>query len=98
MILTPTLPGEARMSFGETLARLRDAAGLTQAQLAQRAGISIDTLRGWEHKRHLPRIDDAYRLAKALGISLDKLILAADMEVQAKGAPEPKKARKGKGK
>jgi transcriptional regulator with XRE-family HTH domain len=88
------------MSFGETLARLREAVGMTQAQLAQRAGVSIDTLRGWEHKRHLPRIDDAFRLARALGVSLDKLILAADVEPEAPPAGQggtPRKPRKGRG-
>ena len=56
------------MSFAETLARLRDAAGLTQVEPAQKAGVPIDSLRRWEQERHLPRVDDAYRLAKALGV------------------------------
>ena len=88
------------MSFGETLARLREAAGLTQVQLAAKAGVSIDTLRGWEHKKHLPRVDDALRLARALGVSLDKLILAQDVEPGAPPAGQarsPKRPRRGRG-
>jgi transcriptional regulator with XRE-family HTH domain len=68
------------MSFGKTLAALREAAGLTQVQVAQRAGVGIDTYRRWEQERHLPKIDDAYRLAKALGVPIEELILPEDME------------------
>src|SRR5215510_5750231 len=84
------------MSFGKTLAGLREAAGLTQVELAQKAGVPIDTLRRWEQDRNLPRINDALKLANALEISLDELILAEDMQAPpAEG--EPKRPRKGKG-
>lgn len=88
------------MSFAETLARLRDAANLTQVELAQKANVPIDTLRRWEQGRHLPRIDDAYRLAKALGVGIEKVIIGRDMEEApppSRRAHEPKKPRKGKG-
>jgi transcriptional regulator with XRE-family HTH domain len=82
------------MAFGQTLARLREAAGLTQMQLAQKAEVSVDTLRHWEQGRHLPRIDDALALADALGVGLEELVLASDMkEARSKPAPPagPKK-------
>jgi transcriptional regulator with XRE-family HTH domain len=85
------------MSFGKTLARLREAAGLTQAQLANKANLSIDTLRGWEQERSLPRVDDAFRLAKALGVGVEKLIIAVDMETAGRGEPARPKKPKGKG-
>jgi HTH-type transcriptional regulator, cell division transcriptional repressor len=81
------------MSFGKTLAGLREKAELTQAQLALRAGLSLDTLRGWEQDRSLPKVDDAYRLAKALGVGLEKLIRPDDMEPEPE---QPKKTRKRK--
>jgi transcriptional regulator with XRE-family HTH domain len=86
------------MSFGETLASLREAAGLTQMQLALQAGISVDNLRRWEQDRHLPRVDDAYLLAKALGVSVERLILAADMEPGSPAAQpqKPKKEKRGR--
>lgn len=68
------------MSFGKTLAALREAAGMTQDQLAKQAGLKLDTLRGWEQERSLPRVDDAYRLAKALGVGVDELIRSEDMD------------------
>jgi transcriptional regulator with XRE-family HTH domain len=67
------------MSFGETLKSLREAAGLTQAQLADGANVPLDTLRRWEQGKHLPQIDAAYRLAKAMGIGINDLVLPKDM-------------------
>jgi transcriptional regulator with XRE-family HTH domain len=84
--------GEARMSFGETLARLRKRAKMKQTDLALAAGVPIDTLRRWEQGRSMPKINDAYRLAKALGVGIDKVILGKDMET----TEEPKKTRKPK--
>jgi transcriptional regulator with XRE-family HTH domain len=92
MIATPILTRGARMSFGETLAGLRERAGLTQVQLAAQAGVSIDSLRRWEQDRNLPRVDDAYRLAAALGVSLDRLIIAKDMMP---AEQQPKKGKPG---
>lgn len=88
------------MSFGQTLAMMREKAGLTQVQLAARAGVPIDTLRRWEQGRNLPRIDDAYKLAKALGVTIDKIVIAADMEPldEPPARRPPKPARKPKGK
>ncbi len=64
------------MGFGTTLQELRQAAGMSQTELARRSETPIDTLRKWEQGRTLPSIDAASRLAKALGVSLDRL--AAD--------------------
>jgi transcriptional regulator with XRE-family HTH domain len=61
------------MSFGHTLQELRNRAGISQIELARRSDTSINTLRNWEQDRALPRIDAATRLARALGVSLDKL-------------------------
>lgn len=82
------------MSFGETLKNLREAAGLTQAQLATKAAVPLDTLRRWEQEKHLPQVDSALRLAKAMGIGVGDLVLAKDFEPE-----QPKKPRgRGKGK
>ena len=61
------------MSFGKRLQELRKAAGLSQSQLAARAGVPIDSLRNWEQDKALPKIDTAALLAVALGVSLDRL-------------------------
>ena len=57
-------------SFGERLRRLREAAGLTQEQLAERAGLTakrIGALERGERRRPYPHTVRA--LANALGLS-----------------------------
>ncbi len=55
-------------TFGDKLRRLRGAAGLTQMQLAERAGIPLATLRHWEHDRREPLVSALFKLADALGV------------------------------
>lgn len=81
------------MSFGETLQRLRKAAGLSQTELAAKSGMRIDSLRNWEQGRAMPKVDAAHKLATALGVSLDEL--AVDMHPAQKPAKKTTK-RKGK--
>jgi transcriptional regulator with XRE-family HTH domain len=86
------------MSFGKTLQDLRQAAGLSQTQLAAQSGTSIDTLRNWEQGRNLPSIEAAAKLAKALGVTLDRLAVGLGDE-ESSPEPTPKKPRgRGKGK
>jgi transcriptional regulator with XRE-family HTH domain len=61
------------------LASLRKAAGLTQTELAQRAGLSL----GWVHKiergeRKGPLFATMVKLARALNVSLAEFALADD--------------------
>lgn len=55
------------------LRTLRLAAGLTQGDLAARAGVSRQLVGAVEAGRHLPRVDAALSLATALGITVDQL-------------------------
>ncbi len=56
-------------SFGSLVRRLRVAAGLTQEQLAARAGLSPDTIALLERgKRHIPRAGTVRLLADALAL------------------------------
>jgi transcriptional regulator with XRE-family HTH domain len=59
------------MTFGETLARLRQEAGLTQAALAKRSGLSLRTVQSWEQGRRSPVSPEFFKLARALGVSAD---------------------------
>lgn len=60
--------------IGANIKRLRDAAGLTQIELAQRAGIADHLLISrWERGRHEPEARWLPRLAAALDCSLDEL-------------------------
>ncbi len=63
----------ANETIGQKLHRLRLAAGLTQAQLADAAGVPLSTLQGWEIDRREPGLRAAAQLAAALGITADEL-------------------------
>jgi transcriptional regulator with XRE-family HTH domain len=60
------------MSFGGNLRRLREAAGLSRAELAWRGGVPASTLRGWEAGLGFPGLPAALRLAAALGVPVER--------------------------
>lgn len=55
------------------LRRYREAAGFTQAELAERAGVSRQLIGAAEAGRNLPRVDSGLALAGALGIEVEVL-------------------------
>lgn len=59
---------------GETIRSLREAAGLTQKQLAQQLRISDKTVSKWETARGLPDISLLAPLAGALSVSVAELL------------------------
>jgi DNA-binding XRE family transcriptional regulator len=56
-----------------TLRNLREARGLTQVELAHRAGVSRQLVGAVEAGRHLPRVDAALALAAALDVDVARL-------------------------
>jgi transcriptional regulator with XRE-family HTH domain len=69
------------MSFSETLRQLRETAGLTQVQLAQRSGVPLRTIQGWEQGYRCPVSSDFFKLVRALGVPADAF---AETEVPGK--------------
>jgi transcriptional regulator with XRE-family HTH domain len=63
----------AAMTFGEKVKALRAKSGLTQEGLARKADVTLSTVRKLEQTNADPSWDTAQRIAKALGVSLDKL-------------------------
>ena len=59
---------------GAAIKRLREAKGLTQAQLADVIGVSDKTVSKWETAKGLPDISLLQPLAQALGISVIELM------------------------
>jgi transcriptional regulator with XRE-family HTH domain len=59
-----------RTDFGEKLKAAREAARLTQDQLAERAGIYIHVVSKLERGAREPTWPTALKLAKALGVSV----------------------------
>lgn len=59
---------------GSTIKQLRERRNLTQAQLAERIGVSSKTVSKWETAKGLPDISLLQPLAQALGISVIELM------------------------
>ena len=58
------------MTSPNVLEQAREAAGLTQAALAERAGTSRPTLSAYEHSRKSPTLDTAGRIVGEAGFDL----------------------------
>ena len=57
-------------NYAETIKKARAAQGLNQAQLAERLGVSRNTVAGWETSHSRPDLDLVPALCKALRLSL----------------------------
>ena len=61
--------------LGAQVRRLRLEQGLTQARLAELAGVSRQLVGAVEAERHLPRVDAAVALAGTLGVPVEELLV-----------------------
>lgn len=61
--------------FGERLARIRERSGLTQKQLADAIGVTVQTISNWETGIRKPRLylEETSSLCEALSCTLDEL-------------------------
>jgi transcriptional regulator with XRE-family HTH domain len=76
------------MGFKENLRRLRERFGLTQTEMARRAGVPFRSYQNWEMGSREPRLDGLSALAKALGVSADELLAeSSERPAQARGRP-----------
>jgi predicted ATPase/DNA-binding XRE family transcriptional regulator len=67
------MTSEQEETVDQRLRRLRELAGLTQEQLAERAGLSARSIRNLERGApHVPRIETARLLAQALNLSTEE--------------------------
>jgi transcriptional regulator with XRE-family HTH domain len=64
---------EAVVHIGDRLRHLRERRYLTQQELAQRAGLSADTILKLENNRWEPRLRTIRALAEALDVHPDAL-------------------------
>ncbi|MBC2908164.1 helix-turn-helix domain-containing protein [Streptomyces cupreus] len=65
----------ANEDLGRTLRRLRRLASLTQEDLAERSGVSVDVIRQLEQRRkHSARLPTLHALANGLGVELTTLL------------------------
>lgn len=61
-------------SFGQRIARLRKAQGLTQEELGDKVNISSQAVSKWENDLSSPDISILVKLAGILSVSLDELL------------------------
>jgi ribosome-binding protein aMBF1 (putative translation factor) len=80
----PAEIAEMADTLGERIASLRHDAGLSQSQLAERAGISTATLRNWEQGIRYPLPVGLVAIAKGLGISPGPLLDGVTFPTQEK--------------
>lgn len=80
---------EETATFGDRLAAARDAAGLSQKELAQRMGIKTGTLRNWEDDLSEPRANRLSIFAGILSVSLSWLLTGEGEGLSAPDVDEP---------
>lgn len=69
------------MNLGSNLFRARKKCGLSQEEVAEKLGVSRQTISKWETSETLPDIRQSKRLALLYRLSLDELI-DFDMDIQ----------------
>ena len=62
------------MEFSEKLSDLRKKAGLSQEQLADRLGVTRQSVSKWESGTALPELVKLISLSEIFGVSLDYLV------------------------
>lgn len=58
----------------ENYVRLRNQKGLTDYEVAKRAGFTTATLSNWKASRYTPKLDKIKAIADVLGVTVDELI------------------------
>ena len=61
------------MSVGKNIKRYRKTANLSQQDLADKTGLSIGTIQGYEQERYLPKYENLKKLAATLDCKIADL-------------------------
>lgn len=77
VVLISTMSTDLYVIFGQNVRRLREEQGLTQAELAMKAGLNRSYLGGVERGQRRICIDNIARIARALSVPPDTLFRAA---------------------
>ena len=76
------------MTIGERIKTARTNANMTQADLARAMGVPYQTIGHWERDASSPKFSSLEKVAKALNISIETLILG-DTASQKVNKPNP---------
>lgn len=76
-------------TLGDRITGAREAAGLSQTELARRLGVKLTTIRAWEDDQAEPRANKLQMLAGLLGVSIMWLLTGRGDGLD---SPEPHQA------
>ncbi len=62
------------LTIGEKILKLRNAANISQEQLAEKISVSRQSVSKWEMDQALPQIDKVLQLCELFGVSADELL------------------------
>lgn len=77
------------MTIGQKIIQLRNAADISQEQLAETLGVSRQSVSKWEMDQALPQIDKVLQLSEIFSVSTDELLLDK-IEINRRPAGEPR--------
>ena len=72
---------EIRNNFANNIRIRRIYSGMTQMQLADAAQIAVGSVSAYENGGKLPPVDAAYRIASALGVSLNDMLAPITIKI-----------------
>jgi CheY-like chemotaxis protein/DNA-binding XRE family transcriptional regulator len=70
------------MDFSKSLKNIRKDLKISQQDLARRMGIAQSTVGMWETGKRTPKLDEIKRLARALNITVDRLISRGNKKIE----------------
>ncbi len=76
------------MLIGKRIKDRRNELGWTQTTLAKRCGVNRVSVTNWENGEHIPDINNARSLTKALGLELDWLLERKGPKYRQTGDPD----------
>ena len=83
-----------RTPFGSRLYAARLRAGLTQAELGERVGMSQRGIANWEIREHsFPNAEQLAKLADVLDVSVEELVRGSAEQIRSKPGPKGKLVR-----
>lgn len=70
--------GRASMTFGERIAKIRKDRNITQAEFAEKFGITHQSVQKWESGATMPDIGNIIKISKSFNVSVDYLLFGND--------------------
>lgn len=85
---------DVEMTLGERIRQFREAASLTQQELAEKVGIGFQNVSRWERNKSVPSWLYIQRLADALGVSTEAFREGVEVEAVEEPPPTKKPSKK----